>query len=176
MASTRAPRRRAARDARATAPTATSDATTPRRDPARAAAPRRARAVSFDDELERTIGVADARVDRGDVWELPRTCDRCGLYVPPGRERWSCAVCEARGDAFDLCAGCRDAAARTARARDDDDDDDDDGNAIERRARKRKRTVRKGRKRRSRGTGTGWRLLNWWRAMTTRDTTTTATT
>jgi len=144
MASTRAPRRRAARDARAPTTTATT-ATTPRARSGGAAA-RRARAVSFDDELERTIGVADARVDRGDVWELPRTCDRCGLYVPPGRERWSCAVCEARGDAFDLCAGCRDAAARTARARDDDDDDDDDdGHAIERRARKRKRTVRKGR-------------------------------
>lgn len=94
----------------------------------------RARAVSFDAELERTIGVADARVDRGDVWELPRTCDGCGLYILPGRARWSCVVCELRGDAFDLCAGCRDGArARAA-------DDDEDGKTPETGARKRKRT------------------------------------
>ena len=134
MASTRVVRARATRDARAAATTATKAARALDAAPSRVAAPRRARAVSFDAELERTIGVADARVDRGDVWELPRTCDGCGLYILPGRARWSCVVCELRGDAFDLCAGCRDGArARAA-------DDDEDGKTPETGARKRKRT------------------------------------
>ena len=37
------------------------------------------------------VGVADADVDRADVWELPRTCDSCGNYILPGRARWACA-------------------------------------------------------------------------------------
>ena len=82
----------------------------------RVPASRRARGVSFDAELERTIGVADDRVDRGDVWELPRTCDGCGLYILPGCARWSCVVCELRGgDGFDLCAACHDAGVTTTR-------------------------------------------------------------
>ena len=119
MASTRVVRADApTRDARAAATTATKAARAhdARADRARAAA-RRARAVSFDAELERTIGVADARVDRGDVWELPRTCDRMRAVRTAGTRALVVRRCaRLRGDAFDLCAGCRDAAARTARA------------------------------------------------------------
>ena len=53
--------------------------------------------------LEDVAGVADD-IDR-EAWELPRTCDGCGLYILG--ERWSCAKClEETEDEFDLCKGC----------------------------------------------------------------------
>ena len=59
------------------------------------------------------IGFADDGVDRSDVWELPRTCDVCMLYILPGKKRWECNVCEGEGggDGYDLCGQCYDSAA-----------------------------------------------------------------
>jgi len=74
----------------------------------------RSRTVSFarEDDLERSMGVADAAVDRADVWELPRTCDSCALYILPGCARWACARCLEDGVEYDVCAACRARAAR----------------------------------------------------------------
>ena len=66
---------------------------------------KRRRAVSFG-TTDRVIGVADADVER-EPWELPRTCDACGLYCLPGLERWSCERCEGEGREFDCCGRCR---------------------------------------------------------------------
>ena len=68
----------------------------------------RRRTVSFarEDDLERSVGVADADVDRADVWELPRTCDSCGNYILPGRARWACARCLEEGVEYDACETC----------------------------------------------------------------------
>lgn len=63
-----------------------------------------------------TIGFADGDASR-EPWELPRTCDGCGLYCLPGDERWACAACEREGREFDLCGACgRRADARDAHA------------------------------------------------------------
>ena len=59
--------------------------------------------VAFGDAsampLERTVGVADADVDRTPI-ELPYTCDGCGNYILT--TRMSCGGCED----FDLCEPC----------------------------------------------------------------------
>jgi hypothetical protein len=60
--------------------------------------------VNFSqNHLEDVAGFADD-IDR-EAWELPRTCDGCGLYILG--ERWSCAKClKETEDEFDLCKGC----------------------------------------------------------------------
>ena len=62
------------------------------------------KSVNFSlNHLEDVAGVADD-IDR-EAWELPRTCDGCGLYILG--ERWSCAKClEETEHEFDLCKGC----------------------------------------------------------------------
>jgi hypothetical protein len=79
----------------------------------------RRRTVSFarEDDLERSVGVADADVDRADVWELPRTCDSCGNYILPGRARWACARCLEEGVEYDACETCLARLAREESAR-----------------------------------------------------------
>ena len=62
-------------------------------------------------------GVADADVDRADVWELPRTCDSCGNYILPGRARWACARCLEEGVEYDACETCLARLAREESAR-----------------------------------------------------------
>ena len=62
--------------------------------------------VRFKPVLEEDIGRADADVNRADTWELPRTCDGCGLYVLPGTARFACDSCAREGREYDLCASC----------------------------------------------------------------------
>ena len=63
------------------------------------------KAVSFENTTI-VIGVVDETVDRGDTWELPRTCDACSLYILG--TRFECAKCleEEDGEEFDLCKFC----------------------------------------------------------------------
>jgi hypothetical protein len=68
--------------------------------------PRTPSVVKFRANIEEDIGRADADVDRADVWELPRTCDGCSLYILPGSARFACGACAPKGDEYDLCAGC----------------------------------------------------------------------
>ena len=79
----------------------------------RGAAVKRPR-VSFAAEPAVTIGFADD-ASRA-PWELPRTCDGCGLYCLPGDARWACEACEAVGREFDLCGACGTGDARDAHA------------------------------------------------------------
>ena len=62
------------------------------------------KSVNFSlNHLEDVAGVADD-IDRG-AWELPRTCDGCGLYILG--ERWSCGKCvEETEEEFDFCKAC----------------------------------------------------------------------
>ena len=62
------------------------------------------KSVNFSlNHLEDVAGVADD-IDR-EAWELPRTCDGCGLYILG--ERWSCGKClEETEEEFDLCKAC----------------------------------------------------------------------
>lgn len=68
--------------------------------------PRTPSVVKFRANIEEDIGRADADIDRADVWELPRTCDGCSLYILPGSARFACGACAPKGDEYDLCAGC----------------------------------------------------------------------
>lgn len=68
--------------------------------------PRTPSMVKFRANIEEDIGRADADIDRADVWELPRTCDGCSLYILPGSGRFACGACAPKGDEYDLCAGC----------------------------------------------------------------------
>ena len=58
------------------------------------------KSVNFSlNHLEDVAGVADD-IDR-EAWELPRTCDGCGLYILG--ERWSCGKCvEETEEEFDF--------------------------------------------------------------------------
>ena len=62
------------------------------------------KSVNFSlNHLEDVAGVADD-IDR-EAWELPRTCDGCGLYILG--ERWSCGKCvEETEEEFDFCKAC----------------------------------------------------------------------
>ena len=62
------------------------------------------KSVNFSlNNLEDVAGVADD-IDR-EAWELPRTCDGCGLYILG--ERWSCGKCvEETEEEFDFCKAC----------------------------------------------------------------------
>ena len=68
--------------------------------------PRTPSVVKFRANIEEDIGRADADIDRADVWELPRTCDGCSLYILPGSARFACGACAPKGEEYDLCAGC----------------------------------------------------------------------
>mmetsp|Transcript_22999 Transcript_22999/g.47664 ORF Transcript_22999/g.47664 Transcript_22999/m.47664 type:complete len:164 (+) Transcript_22999:188-679(+) len=72
--------------------------------------------VSFSATISISIGEADARYNRSDIWALPNTCDVCGLYILPGKMRWECRICEEKGegDGYDLCGKCFDSAAAAA--------------------------------------------------------------
>ena len=95
---------RASRCAFAT--TTTTTAATPARETTNMDSRRRTVSFAREDDLERSVGVADADVDRADVWELPRTCDSCGNYILPGRARWACARCLEEGVEYDACETC----------------------------------------------------------------------
>ena len=95
---------RASRCAFAT--TTTTTAGTPARETTNMDSRRRTVSFAREDDLERSVGVADADVDRADVWELPRTCDSCGNYILPGRARWACARCLEEGVEYDACETC----------------------------------------------------------------------
>ena len=62
------------------------------------------KSVNFSlNHLEDVAGVADD-IER-EAWELPRTCDGCGLYILG--ERWSCGKCvEETEEEFDFCKAC----------------------------------------------------------------------
>ena len=62
------------------------------------------KSVNFSlNHLEDVAGGADD-IDR-EAWELPRTCDGCGLYILG--ERWSCGKCvEETEEEFDFCKAC----------------------------------------------------------------------
>jgi len=68
--------------------------------------PRTPSVVKFRANIEEDIGRADGDIDRADVWELPRTCDGCSLYILPGSARFACGACAPKGEEYDLCAGC----------------------------------------------------------------------
>lgn len=68
--------------------------------------PRTPSVVKFRANIEEDIGRADADIDRADVWELPRTCDGCSLYILPGSARFACGACAPKGEEYDLCAEC----------------------------------------------------------------------